>query len=181
MPSVSNSPTLIAQETPSWCFAAAEVMVRQYYGLQQMSQYEIARASTAALAEADLSLAEKWDLAQVLDSSADVTEDVGENHKSKIVELVRGQWNAFNHDATGGQFIAKPTWEDVRAEIDNDRVFVVGSTIHYYVVSGYSDDGKGRRLWVQDPWPAGRGGQKSFLLFDEFLDAEGKACIVFRQ
>ncbi|WP_457588945.1 papain-like cysteine protease family protein [Ensifer canadensis] len=111
MPSVSNSPTLIAQETPSWCFAAAEVMVRQYYGLPQMSQYEIARASTAALAQADLSLGEKWDLAQVLDSSADVTEDVGENHKSKIVELVRGQWNAFNHDATGGQFIAKPTWE----------------------------------------------------------------------
>lgn len=179
MRTVSDPPTLVAQKTSSWCFAAAEVMVRAYYGLPKLTQYEIARASTEALSEAQFGLRERWELAMALDSSLGVTENDGENPSSHIANLVRGQWHSFNHEATGGRFIANVSWADVQEEIDNDRVFVVGSDIHYYVVFGYSEEREGKWLYVLDPWPAGKGGQKTVLSFAELKATDGHTCIVF--
>lgn len=53
MPTVNNPPALVAQETPSWCFAAVEQMVRAYRELAAATQYAIARRNTAALATVD--------------------------------------------------------------------------------------------------------------------------------
>lgn len=179
MRTVSDPPTLVAQKTSSWCFAAAEVMVRTYYGLPKLTQYQIARASTEALSKVQFGLGERWELAMALDSSLEITEDDGENPNSHIANLVRGQWHSFNHEATGGRFIANVSWADVQEEIDNDRVFVVGSDIHYYVVFGYAEEREGKWLYVLDPWPAGKGGQKTVLSFAELKATDGHTCIVF--
>ncbi|WP_158218305.1 hypothetical protein [Roseateles puraquae] len=42
MKTVNHPPALIAQETTSWCFAAAEQMVRRYFKLEDDTQWQIA-------------------------------------------------------------------------------------------------------------------------------------------
>ncbi|KKZ84087.1 hypothetical protein B5K05_23495 [Rhizobium phaseoli] len=177
MPSVTRPPALVAQETPSWCFAAAEVMVRNYRGLPTMSQYDIARRITWSLAELDPAVQERWELAEALDASIGQHEDGGANLRSQIVQLVRTQWNAFDNMATGGRFVQSLTAKLVQTEIDNDRIFVVGTAIHYYVVYGYSDDGK--VLDVRDPWPAGQGGLRTRITLEEFLMLPAHVAIFF--
>ncbi|MDK4734785.1 hypothetical protein [Rhizobium sp. CNPSo 3490] len=177
MPTVTTPPALVAQETSSWCFAAAEVMVRSYRSLPAVLQYDIARRTTWALAELDPAVQERWELAEALDLSAGQREEGGANLLSQVVQLVRTQWNAFDNAATGGRFVQHLTAELVRTEIDNDRIFVVGTAIHYYVVYGYSDDGN--VLDVRDPWPAGQGGLTPRIALAEFLGLPAHVTILF--
>ncbi len=179
MPNVQNPPALVAQETPSWCFAAAEMMIRTYYGLPDLSQYDIARRITQNLAALDPEVQEKWEVALMMDQSLDVQEESGTNSDSRLVQLVRTQWNAFDHTATNGYFVPDLTAELVRKEIDNNRVFVVGNAIHYYVVYGYSHDGN--LLDVRDPWPSGRGGSRTQIELKELVSQEGQVAILFRR
>lgn len=95
MPDVKNPPLLVAQETQSWCFAAAEVMVWNYFGLPNLSQYAIARRITENLAALDPEVQEKWELALMMDQSLDLQEDGGTNSSSHLVQLVRSQWNCL--------------------------------------------------------------------------------------
>jgi len=174
---VAHPPALVAQETPSWCFAAAEVMVRNYRTLPLMSQYAIARRITLSLAALDPAVQEQWDLAQALDASTGQHEDGGANMASQLVQLYRTQWNAFDTAATGGRFVQNLSPELVRGEIDNDRIFVVGTTIHYYVVYGYSDNGN--TMQVRDPWPAGKGGLRTEITLADFQALEAHVAIFF--
>ncbi len=177
MPTVANPPALVAQETPSWCFAAAEVMVRNYRKLPPLSQYEIARRITRSLAALDPAVQEQWDLAEALDASTEQPENGGANMLSQVVQLVRTQWNAFDTAATGGRFAQNLTSEQVRTEIDSDRIFVIGTTIHYYVVYGYSKDGN--VLDIHDPWPAGRGGLRTQITLEELRNLTANVVIFF--
>jgi hypothetical protein len=177
MPNVNNPPALIAQETGAWCFAAAEQMVRAYYGLEARNQYQIARRIAAARAELDPQFQETWQLAQALDASMEQTENGGANLASQVVQLVRTQWGAFDHDATHGHFEANLTAEIVKREIDANRIFVLGAEIHYYVVYGYSDDGK--TMLVRDPWPAGTGGMRATVSLATFNGWNGHTAILF--
>ncbi len=177
MREVQNPPALTAQETPAWCFAAAEVMVRRYYGLQEATQYAIARRSLEALASLDPDVQEAWELAAVLDQSGQVDENNGRNMNSHIVQLVRTRWNAFDNAATGGRFITGLTTDMVRTEIDNNRIFVIGNAIHYYVVYGYSEDGE--VLHLRDPWPSGRGGERTRITLRELQSVRGSVVIFF--
>ncbi|MDO1581773.1 papain-like cysteine protease family protein [Rhizobium oryzicola] len=153
MKSVKSPPKLVLQETSSWCFAAAEVMIRAYYKKPSLSQYDIARSATEARAQADLDLQLKWVQALSFDEENKLLENGGGNDKSHIVQLVRREWNSFNQDATGGHFVQNLTPEKVLEEIANNRVFVVGNDVHYYVVYGCSEDGK--TLYARDPYETG--------------------------
>lgn len=179
MPTVNNPPALVAQETPSWCFAAVEQMVRAYRELAAATQYAIARRNTAALATVDPEVQERWELALILDQSAAIDEMGGANPDSNIVRLVSSQWNAFDHATTGGHFVADLTPEIVRGEIDNNRVFVIGTHIHYYVVYGYTEAGKDLELHILDPWPTGHGGSRTRIGLQEFLGMAGHTAITF--
>ncbi len=176
---VTHPPALVAQETGAWCFAAAEVMVRAYRNLPALSQYAIARRNTLSLAALDPSVQERWDLAQALDASVDPPqqENGGANLASEVVQMVRTQWNAFDTATTGGRFIPNLTADLVRGEIDNDRIFVIGTAIHYYIVYGYSDDGNTMKL--RDPWPAGKGGLTTTMTLQHFLALDGHVAIFF--
>lgn len=153
MKTVKNPPKLVLQETPSWCFAAAEVMIRAYYNQASLSQYAIARSATEALAQAEPNVQLQWVQALSYDQEHKVAENGGANLQSHIVQLVRSQWNSFNHDATGGHFVQNLTPEQVLTEIASDRIFVVGNLYHYYVVYGCSEDGK--TLYARDPYGQG--------------------------
>ncbi|PZP08744.1 hypothetical protein QYR00_22855 [Agrobacterium tumefaciens] len=179
MPTVNNPPALIAQATAAWCFAAVEQMVRAYYGLGPATQYEIARRNTAALATVDPQVQERWELAQVLDQSASINELGGANPNSNIVKLVSSQWNAFDHTTTGGHFVDGLTADIARREIDNNRVFVIGTHIHYYLVYGYTVNGKDLELHILDPWPAGQGGTRTRIGLREFLEMPARVAIIF--
>ena len=177
---VTNPPVLVAQETGAWCFAAAEVMVRAYRNLPPMSQYAIARRSTVSLAALDPAVGERWELAQALDASVDPPqqENGGANLNSEVVQVVRTQWNAFDDAATGGHFPATDLTADmVRGEIDADRIFVIGTAIHYYVVYGYANDGNVMKL--RDPWPVGTGGFTTTMTLQHFLALQGHVTIFF--
>lgn len=181
MPTVNVPPALIAQETSAWCFAAVEQMVRAYYGLAAASQYQIARRNLAALAGQVLAIQERWELAQVLDLTGNIAEMNGNNPQSNVAMLVAGQWNTFDHATTGGQFVDGLTAEIVKREIDNNRVFVIGTTIHYYLVYGYTETANDIVLHIRDPWPVGQGGSRTQISLQEFLTMSGHTAIVFGQ
>lgn len=181
MPTVTDVPALIAQRTPSWCFAAVEEMVRAYYGLAPATQYAIARRNTEALATVDPQVQDRWEMAQVLDQSAGINEMGGANQNSDVVKLVSSQWNAFDHATTGGQFVANLTAEIVKCEIDNNRVFVIGTNIHYYLVYGYTENGKDLELHVLDPWPAGQGGTRTRFGLQALLATPAHTAIIFNR
>jgi hypothetical protein len=181
MRTVTNPPTLVPQETGAWCFAAAEQMVRAYLGLEVRTQYEIARAFTAARAVVDPTLQEPWQMAVAMDESSNPpqAENGGANDSSQVVQLVRAQWGVFDQDATDGTFIDALDEVTVREEIDHDRIVVVGNPIHYFVVFGYEGTGVGFELLVLDPWPAGQGGQRDSVKLSEYLRWEGRLAIRF--
>lgn len=177
MPTVKNPPALVAQETPNWCFAAAEVMVREYYGLATLTQYEIAKKCTNARALLENILNEELTIARVQDVSLQAQELDGDNLNSYVVQAMRKQRNAFDHISCGGKFVSRLTAEVAKGEIDSDRIFVVGNTTHYFVVYGYSDDGA--TLHVLDPLPVGRGGKRTTLTLKELVGSEGNVTILF--
>ncbi|WP_341487743.1 hypothetical protein [Pararhizobium sp. A13] len=175
---VKNPPALVAQATGAWCFAAAEVMVRSYRNLPAMSQYAIARRNLLSLAELDPAVQEQWETAQALDASATPPrqENGGANMESAVVQLVRSEYNAFDNASTGGQFMQLSA-ATVLAEIENNRIFVVGTSIHYYVVYGCNVDGT--TLLVRDPWPAGQGGLATEISLAVLLNTVGHVAISF--
>ena len=59
-----------------------------------------------------------------------------------------------------GQGVAL-SWDDVKAEIDADRPFIIASGQHYMVCTGYTEQGASRRLLYWDPLPTGRGSDKT--------------------
>ncbi len=181
MPDVPNPPSLIAQETGAWCFAAAEQIVRAYYELEERTQYEIARAFTSARALVEAELGVEWQTAVLMDATAEPPEleEGGANLNSAVVQLVRSEYGVFNQDATGGAIVGLLTEGIVRAEIDVDRVLVIGNSIHYYVVIGYDGAGDDFRLHVLDPWPPGGGGQRDWVTFAEFQGWVNKVAITF--
>lgn len=182
MRTVKKPPTLVPQETGAWCFAAAEQMVRRYFGLAVPTQYEIARAFTSALAEVDPALQEQWQLASAMDESSvpPQLENGGANLSSQVVRLVQSQWGVLDQDATGGRFIDSLDEATVRQEIDNDRILVVGNSIHYYVAYGYEGAGNSFKLLVLDPWPAGVGGQQDHVTLPEYQGWVNRLAIRFR-
>ena len=181
MPDVSHPPELVAQETGAWCFAAAEQMARAYYGLEERSQYEIARGFTSARAVIDSGLQMEWQTAVLLDSTAEPPEreEGGTNLSSAVVQLVRSQYGVFDQDATGGTFVSNLTEELVRREIDADRILVIGNSIHYYVVIGYEGAGKSFVMRVLDPWPPGVGGQATTVGIGSYEEWSNRIAIKF--
>ncbi len=179
MPTVTNPPALVAQDTPAWCFAAVEQMVRAFCGLPAATQYEIARRNTEALATVDPQVQERWELAQTLDQSGGIVEQGGVNPHSNVVRLVSSQWNAFDHTTTNGHFVKGLTADIVRDEIDNNRVVVIGTEHHYYLVYGYTVNGGDLDLHILDPWPAGRGGARTRIGLREFLAMPACVAITF--
>ena len=59
-----------------------------------------------------------------------------------------------------GQGVAL-SWDDVKAEINADRPFIIASGQHYMVCTGYTEQGASRRLLYWDPLPTGRGSDKT--------------------
>lgn len=174
MKTVAQPPSLIAQETTAWCYAAAEQMVRRYYGLPDDSQWTIAERLCSGLASLDPEFQERWVLAMSSDESTGQQPESGKNQKSEIVRLVRGKYGALNVEGTGGRYVQLDATL-VREQIDANRIFVIGNAIHYYVVYGYDDGGS--TMLVRDPWPAGTGGQKSSLTLKE-LGAQGNSVTI---
>ena len=161
MRTVTNPPTLEVQETPSWCFAAAEQMILRYYGHAPLSQYAIARSCVAARAAAgdpEGNVANRWEVATGADARLGHDEADGRNLHSEVVKLVRSQWGIVGHEALGGRYLRGPLDRTIaHDEIDADRIFLLANQIHFYVVYGYEGD----TLFVLDPWPAGKGGKTS--------------------
>ena len=156
---VTHPPALIAQETPCWCFAAAELMARNYRGLATPSQYAIARTNLLQLvaAQAPPTFAQ-WNDAVFADLLAGQEENDGANLNSARVQLIRNSWGSVNDGAIGGRVLGNYTPGNFRADIDSNNIVIIGSALHYYVVYGY-EDGDNFNLLVRDPWPAGVGGQ----------------------
>ncbi|MGF6157541.1 hypothetical protein M2267_002800 [Ensifer sp. KUDG1] len=178
MTTVLHPPPLVPQGSAAWCFAAAEAMVRSFRNLPAVSQYDIARRSTFALASLDPAVQERLQIAQALDLSTDQLENDGANRNSQVVQLVRTQWNAFDNATTGGHFLNVPlTAQAVKTEIDNNRIFVIGNAYHYYVVYGYENDGN--TLLLRDPWPEGVGGLTPQMSLANFLQLPGRVAILF--
>ncbi|GLQ93155.1 papain-like cysteine protease family protein [Dyella acidisoli] len=178
---VPNPPALIAQETPAWCFAAAELMARNYYGLTTPSQYEIARTSVIRLVDAGAKpTLEQWNSATTYDLLANQQENGGANLNSARVQLIRTNWGAIYPNDIGGHFEANYTQENFRADIDAGEIVIIGTAIHYYVVYGYEDNGNNFTLLVRDPWPAGVGGQLQRVRYDDFANWLGRTIISFR-
>ncbi len=176
---VNNPPALIAQETPAWCFAAAELMARNFYGLGTPTQYAIARASIMGLvgAQAPPTFAQ-WNQATMSDLLNDQDENNGANLLSERVQLVRNTYGAIDHTAINGRMRDNYTVNEFKADIDSNNIVVIGTAIHYYVVYGY-DDAKDFTLRVRDPWPANVGGQAATIPYAQFLGWNGRVVIKF--
>jgi Peptidase_C39 like family len=179
MPTVNNPPALIAQQTGAWCFAAAELMARNYYGLDTPSQYEIARASLMALVEAEDPIPfQQWNAAGLNDLLNNQEEDNGNNLNSERVQLVRNNYGAINHDAINGRLAADFAFEAFKVAINSNKIVIIGNAIHYFVVYGY-DEQKAPKLLVRDPWPANVGGQQTEILYATFAAWNNRVVIHF--
>jgi len=134
MPLVNNfneSP----QETASWCWAAASQMMLRRFLQSQTRQCELA-SSFAEL---------------MFSAKVDCCRDSGNQNCQQYGPLmVRG----LRFDSTGLNNYM--TWEQVKEEIDNNRPFVISSTIHYYIVIGYNDS-QSQQLVLWNPWPPREG------------------------
>lgn len=177
---VNHPPALIAQETAAWCFAAAELMARNYLGLATPTQYAIARASLLQLVAAQAPpVFAQWNDAVLNDLLNGQEENDGANYHSERVQLIRNSYGAVNHAAINGRLQGNYTPGNFRADIDSNRIVIIGSAIHYYVVYGY-EDGDNFTLLVRDPWPANVGGQAQRVAYDSFVNWNGRTVISFR-
>ena len=130
MPSVTDF-DVFPQETASWCWAAAsQMMLRRFLG-SSIRQCELAS-----------SLAELMDGVKV-----DCCAGNGNRYCEQYGPLmVRG----LRFDSTGlNKYLG---WEQVKTEIDNNRPFVISSSIHYYICTGYNDNQQ-QELILWNPWP----------------------------
>ena len=178
---VANPPALIAQQTPAWCFAAAELMARTYYGLATPGQYDVARASVMLLVAAQAPPTyTQWNQATLNDLLSNQDENHGANLLSERVQLVRNSYGAINHDATAGQLSNDYTQSNFRADIDSNNIVIIGNAIHYYVVYGY-DDRRDFMLQVRDAWPVGVGGQQTAIPYAQFAGWGYRVVINFRR
>lgn len=178
---VPNPPALIAQEAPAWCFVAAELMARNYYGLATPSQYAIARTNVIRMVDAEAQPTfGQWNDATEYDLLTDQQENGGANLNSARVQLVRGNWRAIYPNDIGGRFEANYTQGNFRADIDAGEIVIIGTAIHYYVVYGYEDTGNNFTLLIRDPWPASVGGQLQRVRYDNFVNWPGRTIISFR-
>ena len=64
------------------------------------------------------------------------------------------------------------SWDQVKAELDADRPFIFASGGHYYVATGYVEQGANRRLRYWNPLPVGVGKQ-DFMTYDRYADIVG--------
>ena len=187
---VNAPPALIAQQTPYWCFAAAEQMARAYYGLPVLTQYEIAYNSLMQLVGA---VAPphfvNWSNAALIDLMNGVDADVTPaqvavsgnppNPHSERVRLVHGTMGAFNiAPFVGATLGGQATQGNFRADIEANKIVVVGNHIHYYVMYGY-DDINGFDLKVRDPMPVGVGGLAVTIPYTAFNGWLAKVVIRF--
>ena len=177
MPTVKNPPALVAQETGAWCFAAAEQMVRSFFGFAARTQYQIARQLAASRGLVDPNFIEQWQLALALDESANQPDNNGANNASQVVQLVRATYGTINDADTHGRFVENLSAADIRGEIDANRIFVIGNAIHFYVVYGYEDNGN--TMLVRDPWPPNHGGQNSRVTLATYQDWDNRIAIFF--
>ncbi|QLF69778.1 hypothetical protein FE840_009605 [Peteryoungia desertarenae] len=126
---VKEPPQLGARETGSWCFAAAEVMLRADRGLNPFLQYQIAQRSTHAHAHAharpDSDVREDGTMAGAPDDSKSQGEDGAAHQTGQVVQMIRTRWNVFDHGSTGGGFIPILSDDLVCSEIDKDRIVVI--------------------------------------------------------
>ncbi|MBI9075790.1 MAG: hypothetical protein JEZ02_10295 [Desulfatibacillum sp.] len=186
---VNNPPALVAQETGAWCFAAAEQMARAYFGLLPISQYEIAYNSLMGLVAAQAPPHfNQWNIASMADLLANITTNItptqvaqsGQppNPLSQRVALVRATYGAFNNVPFNGSISNVCTPGNFRADIEANKIVVIGNAIHYYIVYGY-DDRDGFVLKVRDPWPPGVGGQATTIDYDTFNAWASKVAIRF--
>lgn len=170
----------VPQQTEVWCFAAAEQMVRSYYGLARKTQYQIARAYTAARARIEYeTLGKEWQAAVDADEQDGELEDGGDNLKSAVVLLVRSKRGSIVLDDLGGKYIPELTADIIKEEIDNNRIFVIGSASHFYVVYGYDEGEDGIEMLVRDPYPPVIGGARTRISLAAFKQMDGRAAIRF--
>ena len=177
---VPRPPALIAQETPAWCFAAAELMARNYYGLATPTQYAIARASLVALVDAqDQVITALWSSAIDYDRDNHQDERDGANLDSAVVELIRNTYGTVNYDAINGYIARSYNPQDIRGDIDQGNILIIGNANHFFIVYGYDDTGD-FTLLLRDPWPAGRGGAQQSIRHDDFMRWNFRLVIRFR-
>jgi hypothetical protein len=178
---VNNPPVLVPQQTVAWCFAAAEVMARAYRNLPVRTQYQIARDFIMARVNAqDPVIFNQWNEAGEIDLLANEVENDGANLNSRCVQLIRSTYGAVNEGNLGGTLVNNYTVDNFRADIDANRIVIIGNHIHYYVVYGYNDTvGKDFTLLVRDSWPANVGGQLQTITHAVFSGWAHKAVIHF--
>jgi hypothetical protein len=179
---VNNPPALIAQQASGWCYVAAELMARIYYGFPVDTQYNIARRSVIALANVPVpEIRTAWLNATAADYASGQDEQNGANLASARVDVVRTQWGAINYDAIGGYIVTDCSQQDFRDDIAQNKIVIIGNALHYYVVYGY-DDSKDFTLLVRDPWPPGGGGQTTTIPYNTFVGwGTDRLIIRFRQ
>ena len=186
---VTNPPDLVAQETGAWCFAAAEQMVRAYGNMEVPSQYSIAYASLMLLlGQGDPEVVNSWADAGETDLLLGVDEDItpaqleesgnAPNPDSERVAMVRRTHGIFNHWDLAGRFCYPCLPRDIQEDIGADKLVVIGTRIHYYVVYGYSDAGP-FILRARDPFPPGRGAETRLIPWGDFNEWEYKVVIRF--
>ena len=179
---VNNPPALIAQETPCWCFAAAEQMARAYYQLPALSQYAIARDSVVRLAAAmDPQIFEPWFLAVATDESAPTPPSHDEQGGANVlnssrVQVVRSKYGVINMQAIGAHIEPAYTQQDFRTDIDNQKIVIIGTTLHFLVVYGY-DDTSGFDLLVRDPSTYA---PRASIPYEDFIRFPARVILSFR-
>ncbi|MBI9075791.1 MAG: hypothetical protein JEZ02_10300 [Desulfatibacillum sp.] len=184
---VTNPPPLIAQETPAWCFAAAEQMARKYLGLDVPSQFKLAYDCLMVLVNAQLNPHfTNYMVACISDAFNNVTADSTPalvalsgnqpNPNSQLVGLISNTWGFVNHNNLNGTMYNACTPQQFWTEIQANRIVIIGSANHYYVVYGYEDTANAPfMLLVRDPM----GGHAASIPFTTFNGWANKVVIRF--
>lgn len=134
MPSVDDF-DVFPQETAAWCWAAASQMMLRRYLDSEIRQCELASM-----------FAELMDGVKV-DCCKDAENPICQQYGPLMVRGLRFDSTGLDHYMS---------WEQVKAEIDNNRPFVISSAIHYYICTGYNE-GSEQELILWDPWPPKKG------------------------
>lgn len=64
------------------------------------------------------------------------------------------------------------SWSQIKEELDHDRPFIFGSRGHYYVATGYVEQGPRKRLRYWNPLPVGVG-KEDFMTYDQYVGTVG--------
>ncbi len=138
---------LIAQAKSNWCWAAASLMMRKFYGGETITQCQLAGNA-------------------LFDDGTDCCD--GKNDAKCNIEhaLVLESLTVTGAEGT------KLTFDQIKDEIDNDRPFIVAKAKHYLVCYGYSEKGGTQTLILWDPLPVGTGAtvRKSHADYESMID-----------